>query len=147
MSWLLIHMFFHFWYESSSSFKKTHVIVNSSIERFSSINLLRTLIISSSYFWIDLWLNSEHLNTRQYIWANVLIEILLYSFSSILYCWVAFLSVIRSIRLRAEMFNIRSNNLFSCSCFSDQARCLSISLTDNSDDSSIKISHGSIMLR
>jgi hypothetical protein len=145
MSWLLIHMFFHSWYDSSSSFKKTHVIVNSSIERSSSISLLRTLIISSSYFWIDLWLNSEHLNTRRYIWENVLMKILLYSFSSILYYCVAFLSEIRSIRLRAEMFSIRSNNLSNCSCFSDQARCFSKSV--NSNESSIKIFHNSIILR
>ncbi len=119
ISWLLIYISFHSWYKSSSSFKKTHVIVNLSIKRSSSISLLRTLIISSLYFWIDLWLNSEHLNIRRYIWENVLMKILLYSFSSILYCCFAFLPVIRSIKLRVKMFNIKSNNLSNCFCFSD----------------------------
>jgi hypothetical protein len=74
-------------------------------------------------------------------------KILLYSFSSILYCCVTFLPVIRSIRLRAEMSNIRSNNFFNCSCFSDHETCLSESMSDDSDESSIKIFHKSIILR
>ncbi len=44
-------------------------------------------------------------------------KILLYSFSSILYCWVAFLPEIRSIKLRVDVSNIRPNSLFNCLVF------------------------------
>jgi hypothetical protein len=75
----------------------------------------------------------------------MLIEILLYSFSSILYCWVAFLSEIRSIKLRVDVSNIRPNNPSNCFCFSDHARCFSESVS--SGESPVKIFHKPIILR
>jgi hypothetical protein len=124
---------------------QAHVTASSFMIRFNLVKLLQALISLFAYSCSDFWFNSEHLNIRFYCWANVLNEILLYSFLSSWYCCVAFLSEIFWIKLDDAVSKIKLNKAFNCFFFSIQIMCLAASLTENSRISSMRIFHRSII--